>query len=709
MTVHFSKNGLICGCAITAYLLEKNRVVRHATGERSYHSLYQMVAGATEKERAMWSLTDSALDYHSLAMGQATALEGVDDAQGYRDVRRAMCVVGMSVEEQEQVYRVCAGILHLLNAGFSVKDNDVSTMEGQNLQCLETAAKLWEVDPQVLLECLTKKKTSLFTKNLTPAQAADNRDALCKALYSGVFNHLIGKVNAMFMGNGAGGASKESFGLAGLRWVGLLDIFGFEQFETNSFEQLCINLTNERLQMHYTDCIFRRDIEEYAAEGIDLEGITFADNQPTVDLLMAKGGVFQLLDDECINLSGTDDNLLQHMATKMTPHAAFSKPKAFKEGFAIRHYAATVKYTIAGFREKNMDAVEETMQEAMRTSTCAFTRGLLAPALPTSPPLSPLGNPAPSSSRKGKKKRTVGGSFCESLQALLARITTTNPHWIRCIKPHHNRQRRHFQGQEIMTQLACAGVLDTIRIRQSGYTVRMPHAQFGQRYQSLVLRLAGGGPGEGALEACRRIARVALQDRDCRIGKTKVFLKDEAYNALEKARTQRLSVSALRVQAFARAAAVRAAVTHPRYLRRCVLRLQTAARAALAVRGRTHARRVRRATVVVQAAARALQSARIRMDRKAWARTLALAQTVEAQARQTVEKEEGRQLAQLQRMHRRGGLLMRVARWRGRSVLADMLIGLCVGDVGYRQVTFLLFGGTFCAAVFQTFVGGRRR
>eukprot|EP00667_Euglena_gracilis_P002113 EG_transcript_2113 len=671
VSVHFNDGGLICGCEITPYLLEKNRVVRHAAGERSYHSLYQLVAGASPADQQRWRLKADPLAYSCLAMGQAPAIPGVSDAEKYQEVRQAMSVVGMTTEEQDAVYRVCAAILHLTNVQFSPKANDMCGVEGEAAQALSVAAELLQIEMEVLLTSLTTRRTQLFVKNMNVAQAGDNRDALCKALYSGVFDYLIRRINAALMPptpiphtNGRDHSKHpEDSALNGTSWVGLLDIFGFEKFDCNSFEQLCINLTNERLQNHYTECIFRRDLKEYAAEGLEVGDIGYEDNQPTLDLLIGRGGLFELLDSECVNLTGTDANLLQHMTTQLAAWPAFQRPARLKEGFAIKHYAATVPYTIDGFREKNMDPVEQTLRDAVQASRCAFTRDLLGPSDPTV------------AARRGKKLATVGSAFCQSLQALMARISTTNPHWIRCVKPHPAKQPRHFSGPEVMAQLACAGVLDTIHIRRAGYAVWMPHANFAARYRLLL-----SDSVRDPVLACKAVLKNVLHDVDCQVGRTKVFLRDGAYNRLE---------------------VLRAAALHD-----TVVLVQRGARAALSAAIHLRPRRLRRQIGVLQAFARAHTSLRVRVVLLGWQRAFAACLSGEQRGRQAIAKDEQRGHDALRGQCRRGRWLVALRAYLSAGGLAKQWAALtrAVGRLalGPGPSAALLWTATLLAGVGHT-------
>eukprot|EP01012_Entosiphon_sulcatum_P063096 TRINITY_DN9005_c0_g1_i1.p1 TRINITY_DN9005_c0_g1~~TRINITY_DN9005_c0_g1_i1.p1 ORF type:complete len:959 (+),score=117.77 TRINITY_DN9005_c0_g1_i1:1344-4220(+) len=573
LTVHFDSQGLMQGATVTPYLLEKSRVVTHAKGERSYHSFYQLIRGASAAERTKWHLHSAdPADYPCLALGGSTVINGVDDAAEFRNVHEAMEIVGISAEEQEAMHRVCAAIVHLLGITFVGETHDPAEVHQSTLPALRNAANLLGIHADQLKSALCVKTTQLFKKPRTPSQAAESRNALCKALYGGVFTSLIEKLNLVLRPDVSRRDSADD-----ARWIGLLDIFGFEVFDTNSFEQLCINLANEELQNHYNTCVFQRDIEEYTREGIETDDVNFADNKPTVDLLVGKNGFLEILDSECIKPSGTDANFLAQVEQEYKPHPSFFKPPLLHEGFGIRHYASNVEYNVGGFREKNMDPLDETIRSCVRSSTCWFTQSLVAPA----------------AEFEGQKVRhrlsTVGSTFQASLKALMQTITATNPHWIRCIKPHSSKQPRQFSGIEVMHQLRCAGVIETIRIRRAGYSVRIPHYDFVLRYRQLLppgVRIAS----RSVLELCRNL----LDAADCwretgtdanrgpgaQIGATKVFLRDEAFNRLEGLYAQHMRKHAVSLQAAARSLLSKKRLAFKRAAKRLIY-VQAACRALL--------------------------------------------------------------------------------------------------------------------------------
>jgi myosin heavy subunit len=242
-------------------------------------------------------------------------------------------------------------------------------------------------------------------------------------------------------------------------WIGLLDIFGFEDFEKNSFEQLCINLTNETLQNHYNSYIFDRDMEECRAEGIDVTEIKCPDNAPCLRMIAAKGGIIPLLDEECALGQGSETSFLDKITSAFEGNPFFGRKKTSRTSFIIHHYAASVTYEIDGWLDKNRDTLKDAVKLMMRDSKDA----LVSRVLP---------EPIPADQKQGRGL-TVGGFFNSQLQDLMAVINSTNPHWIRCVKPHPAKKPRMFDGMSANNQLESSGVLGTVKIRKAGYPVRI--------------------------------------------------------------------------------------------------------------------------------------------------------------------------------------------------------------------------------------------
>jgi myosin heavy subunit len=504
MKIQFAGSGVMIGSLIEVYLLEKSRIVTHGRHERSYHSFYQLLRGSSATQRDRLHLED-ATQYKSLAVGNATVITGVDDAEDYQVVCEAMSIVGMSEDDKQGVWDAVAGVLNCLRVEFDENADNESGVTAATEQFLDRAAQIWAISTEELKKELVSTTTTVrgetFVRRLTASQATDTKDGLSKALYERLFLCLVDKINALI--------NNEP---NTVRWIGLLDIFGFESFDAkNSFEQVCINLANETLQNHYNTVIFTQDMEECRAEGIDTASVVFYDNQPCLDLICGKVSILALLDEECVLGKGSDDGFCDKVITTFKSHANLIPPKTEKGVFTIRHYAGDVKYTVSGFREKNMDPLKDELKLLLRSSKSALVAALL---------------PEPED-RRGKAL-TVGGIFRQQLHRLMTTINSTHPHWIRCVKPHPAKKAKMFHGAEVMKQLCCAGVLETVRIRKMSYSMRFTFDDFWRMFRNILARKLDGGTTRDA--ARRIIDAVGLGPEVAQVGKTKAFLKFDGYH-----------------------------------------------------------------------------------------------------------------------------------------------------------------------------------
>ncbi|CUG03397.1 myosin heavy chain, putative [Bodo saltans] len=534
MKIKFDSNGFLTGADITKYLLEKSRIVTSALNERVYHSFYLLLKG---KDRVTYGLSELP-HYKTVNAGKAPDIPGVDDTEEYNVVCEAMSICGVSDDERKSIWKCLAGVLSLQNAEIVELDADSSEMDPDTLLYMSSAAKSWSVSEsllrsELLTTTLTIQKQKIVSK-LNRTKALDARDSLCKATYDNLFSWLVNTINKTI------DTTKVD------SWIALLDIFGFENFEINSFEQLCINLTNETLQGHYNHYIFTRDMEECRSEGIDITSITFPDNKPCIDMISGRGGILALLDEECMLGKATDLTFLHKICDKFAEkqqtgagkaaaltaapvtESFFERPKLAKyPSFRVRHYAGTVTYVVENFLEKNRDTLKDAFKQLMRDSSDSLIATLL-PAVNTD----------------SNVKLTVGGFFKNQLKELMELITSTNPHWIRCIKPHPAKQAKMFDGPTTLTQLRSSGVLGTVQIRKAGFPVRIKIPDFARKYK-IVARGVEGVDFTNPLQ----IANAILQNsgfttKMAQIGKTRAFLKSEAYQQLEVIKKNKLQVFA---------------------------------------------------------------------------------------------------------------------------------------------------------------------
>eukprot|EP00755_Sulcionema_specki_P004937 Sspe_Gene.31391::Locus_15496_Transcript_2_3_Confidence_0.400_Length_3127::g.31391::m.31391/K10357/MYO5; myosin V len=436
-----------------------------------------------------------------------------------------MATIGIGGDDITSTWKVVAGVMHLLNVEFESDGGEGSLLTSSSTPAIENCVTNFMVDGERLQYELLKTEmevmNQVITKLLRPSQAVDGRDALCKTIYDEQFAWLIESCNTML--------DVECDG----SWIGLLDIFGFEDFDVNSFEQLCINLANETLQGHYNSYIFEKDMDECRSEGIDVTKVEFPDNSPCLAMIAGNGGILSLLDEQCAVGSGTDEAFLYSIEEKHRGNPFFAKKTLAVSSFIVHHYAGSVSYEVEGFLDKNRDTLKDAWKTLMRSSSDAHIAALLP-------------EPCEKSTRA-----TVGTFFKNQLRDLMDLINSTNPHWIRCVKPHPAKRPRMFHGVQTMKQLASAGVLGTVKIRKAGYPVRIPFDDFVARYKIISgAEPIDPTPADGCCDLAVKVMQFAPEQ--CQIGKTRVFMKTEAYVELEQRKKEALLRYALICQAFAR-------------------------------------------------------------------------------------------------------------------------------------------------------------
>ncbi|KAJ6427554.1 hypothetical protein OIU84_023029 [Salix udensis] len=412
--------------------------------ERNYHCFYLLCAAPLEDiERYKLGSPKS---FHYLNQSNCYELDGVNDSHEYLATRRAMDIVGISDQEQEGIFRVVAAILHLGNVNFAKgQEIDSSVIKDEKSRFhLNVTSELLRCDAKSLEDALIKRvmvtPEEIITRTLDPENAVSSRDALAKTLYSRLFDWLVDKINVSI---GQDSSSKSI--------IGVLDIYGFESFKCNSFEQFCINFTNEKLQQHFNQHVFKMEQEEYTKEEINWSYIEFVDNQDVLDLIEKKpGGIIALLDEACMFPKSTHETFAQKMYQTFKTHKRFIKPKLSSTDFTISHYAGEVNYQANQFLDKNKDYVVAEHQDLLTASNCSFVAGLF-------PPL-------PEESSKSSKFSSIGSRFKLQLHSLMEILNTTEPHYIRCVKPNNILKPAIFENLNIIQQLRCGGVLEAIRI-----------------------------------------------------------------------------------------------------------------------------------------------------------------------------------------------------------------------------------------------------
>ena len=507
--VKFHDDGHLIGAFTINYLLEKSRIITASPNERVYHAFYYIAKGP---DAAKLSLKPPK-EYRSTNAGGCVAIDGVDDSADYVEVLEAMDIMDMTKDEQEKLWKTVAGCLVAQNIDLSPIDKDTTQVADHTRGNLSQACQLWGVDPakyeKELLSTTSTVRGETFVMNHKLAVATDMRDSVSKHLYEKLFVWLVTKINDA---TDDGGDVRA--------WIGVLDIFGFEDFEINSFEQVCINLANETLQNHYNNYIFKKDMEECRAEGVCVDDVKCPDNSECLKLIVDTTGILGLLDDECKIGTGTDEGFLDKLSSMCGKNPFFERKPMMKTSFTVKHYAGNVTYQVKNFLEKNRDTLKDDFKLLFRTASNDFTAHLL---------------PAPVD--KVGKAPTVGGFFKAQVAELMYLINSTNPHWIRCIKPHPAKKPLMFDGVSVTNQLESSGVLGTVKIRKAGYPVRIYYKNFLSRYKLLIGRCSPEDPHDVQKEAVRKAMKMSkTTSREVQLGKTRVFMKSEAYFAMEQAR-----------------------------------------------------------------------------------------------------------------------------------------------------------------------------
>lgn len=637
--VIYRENGMVDGAIVQKYLLEKSRIVSQSDNERNYHAFYYLIAGASLKEREEFQLT-KVCDYFYLNQSKRQFEVGYrnnrTEAEGFSRLKKSMEIVGFSQEKQHRVFSVLSAVLHLGNIEFVRKSNyhNDDFVQIRDTSIVTFISDLLGLKQQTLLNALTSKRTKAARGEMLHFcykfhEAVATRDAMAKCLYAALFDWIVMRINQALL------SKRESRDFKG-NYIGILDIFGFEDFGgQNYFEQFCINFANEHLHFYFNQHVFKYEQEEYKREGIVWKDIHFVDNIECLKLIEERpSGLLCILDDQC-NLSGaTNQSMLTSFANQHRNHPLFEMPPCFKDAFIIKHYAGKVKYQITDFREKNSDLMRPDIVGVLKSSGLTFVRELVG----TDPlamfrwqilraffkayfifskireassakarvairtltsyysihntnynnyPRSPLPcmkhgedkqpcatflkemilqkadkviqkrtnqrlNKIPSfrnrpeksisllltlksltththrgvgyltRSTSSKRTPTVTAQFQVSLHQLLDTLSRANPYFIRCIKSNKEKKADHFDDVCVLLQLRYTGMLETVRIRQSGYPVRLLYTEFVQQYRILLKQ--GLKSGIGDIKAF--LDKLQYKPDNYQMGETKIFMRE---------------------------------------------------------------------------------------------------------------------------------------------------------------------------------------
>ncbi|XP_042250827.1 unconventional myosin-Vb isoform X1 [Thunnus maccoyii] len=540
----FSRHYHIIGANMRTYLLEKSRVVFQAEDERNYHIFYQLCASSTLPEFNDLSLT-SAEDFTYTSLGENIFIEGVNDAEDFQKTREAFTLLGIKDSSQSSIFKVIASILHLGNVQIcSERDGESCRISRDDLH-LKHFCRLLGVELQQMEHWLCHRKlvtaSETYVKNMSSKQAANARDALAKHIYARMFDWIVEHINKSLQTS----SKQHSF-------IGVLDIYGFETFEVNSFEQFCINYANEKLQQQFNSHVFKLEQEEYMKEQIPWTLIDFYDNQPCIDLIEARLGILDLLDEECKVPKGTDQNWAQKLYKQHSSSVHFQKPRMSNISFIINHFADKVEYHCEGFLEKNRDTVYEEQINILKASQFQLVADLFHEKddVTSSSKTSRVNvRPAKSLPKAPNKehRKTVGLQFRSSLHLLMETLNATTPHYVRCIKPNDLKEAFSFDSSRAVQQLRACGVLETIRISAAGYPSRWTYPDFFSRYR--VLMKKSDITSADKKLACKNLLETLVKDSDMfQFGKTKIFFRAGQVAYLEKLRADKFRAACIKIQ-----------------------------------------------------------------------------------------------------------------------------------------------------------------
>eukprot|EP00941_MAST-03F_sp_MAST-3F-sp1_P004877 g4877.t1 len=544
--IQFNSRGKIAGARAENYLLEKCRVIKQADGERNYHIFYQLFSSQRMKQR--YKLTNGPESFRYLSSNCFTA-DGIDDSKDFEEMQTAMVSLGFSKDQQTWVFDTVAGVLWLGNIRFKKKiSNNVDGSKVSSAKALKQASVFLGLTEAKLEKILTERSIEVTGRKttipLTPNKALDATDALAKAIYGRLFSWLVARTNDA---TAATTCNAKNF-------IGVLDIFGFEIFENNSFEQLCINYANEKLQQHFNKHTFKEEESVYQQEKIEYDPIDFIDNQPVLDLIenskrkkvknnVIPQGLLLWLDDEVRVPKGSDENFVKKCdkAFSALDTNVYSKCQSLRRGgkkaknkllFSIQHYAGHVVYSCKGFLEKNKDALFEDLYDAMSKSKSSYMTELFRPK-----------------KSRSRKQQTISERFRIQLRNLMNLLHKTEPSYIRCIKPNHLKLSgiKNFDATAVIEQLRYAGVFEAVHIRKSGYPFRLTHKQFAARYRCTLLRSDGRwqplrARAPNYQEVCEELLKTMQADVDeVAVGQTMILYRAKEHRLMELLRHLALS------------------------------------------------------------------------------------------------------------------------------------------------------------------------
>ncbi|CAF0866281.1 unnamed protein product [Adineta steineri] len=539
--IYYSQKSIV-GAKLSDFLLEKSRIVTHSIDERNYHVFYELLEGFDTEEKRKYGLTIPE-KYFYLNQGASMAIASKSDAHDFQSLLTAMKILNFTKNEQETIFKILAAILHLGNIYFSrtIDDANHDLIQISSKTEIEWCSHLLGLNDQGLLQKLTHKVTEARDERLLSPfnleQALDSRDAIAKALYSTLFSWLVARINQIVRVNNSVDNS-----------IAILDIFGFENFSTNSFEQLCINYANEALQFHFNRHVFKLEQEEYAKEKLAWKKIDFSDNTDCLDLIGKKpNGILQILDDESNFPKATDQSFLHKCHRLHESNRLYGKPRLLKTTFSIRHYAGDVEYDVRGFLDKNRDLLRSDVIDLFSSSRNEILANMFRDIRDVYESHRGFHFKTGRFITMKAKTPTVSAKFSDSLSHLIDTMTRCQPTFIRCIKPNNDKTPNKLELSVVLEQLRNTGMLETVRIRKLGFPRRYLFEQFAKRYRCLITNSFDNSDSkEITIHILNNLpTKFTLKYQ---IGITKIFMRESLEYHLEKERSYLLNKAATTIQ-----------------------------------------------------------------------------------------------------------------------------------------------------------------
>ncbi|XP_049524335.1 myosin heavy chain, muscle-like isoform X36 [Dermacentor silvarum] len=545
--IHFGPMGKLAGADIETYLLEKARVISQQPAERSYHIFYQLMSGKIPGLKEKLLLSNDVYEYHFVSQGK-TEIAGLDDGEELMATDTAFDVLGFTDEEKENIYKVTAAVMHFGCLKFKQRPREEQA-EADGTEEGERVAHLLGLNAADLYKNLLKPRIKVGTEFVTQGrnitQVTASVGALAKAIFDRLFKWLVKRVNETLDTK----QKRQHF-------IGVLDIAGFEIFDYNGFEQICINFTNEKLQQFFNHHMFVLEQEEYKREGIEWVFIDFGlDLQACIELIEKPMGVLSILEEESMFPKASDKTFEEKLKTNhLGKSPNFIKPKPPKPGqaeahFAIVHYAGTVPYNLSGWLEKNKDPLNDCVVDQFKKGSNALLQAIFEdhPGLGAAEDKGGKGG-----RKKGSGFQTVSGLYREQLNKLMATLNSTSPHFVRCIIPNETKSPGVIDSHLVMHQLTCNGVLEGIRICRKGFPNRMIYPDFKQRYTILAASAVPKGFVDAKNVSEKVIEAIQLDANDFRFGHSKIFFRAGVLGRLEELRDERLGKIITMMQAAVR-------------------------------------------------------------------------------------------------------------------------------------------------------------